>query len=234
MIRTLAIDTSSRTASIALLQDEVILYELSVNVGLNHSVVLLPAFDQMLHALGLDMEKIDLFACTTGPGSFTGLRIAAGTIKGFAMASGKPIVGVSSLDALSLNAACSPYPVCPLLDARKGQVYTALYRSSEVGFPQKITADKVAGMDSVLAEVSEMGNVVFLGDGAAVYRTLIDGALGAKAVFLSGAHQSIRASAVGLLGLRSFREGKAIDPISLIPHYLRLSEAEMKGAPHVA
>lgn len=234
MIRTLAIDTSSKTASVALLQDEVILYELSVNVGLNHSVILMPAIDRMLRLAGLDVEDIDLFACTSGPGSFTGLRIAAGTIKGFAMASNKPIVGVSSLDALSLNAACSSYLICPLLDARKGQVYTALYRPGEGGFPRKITADKVAGIESVLNEVNEMGNVIFLGDGAAVYRDLIDRAMGAQAVFLPAAHHSIRASAVGLLGLRSFEEGKLVDSVSLIPHYLRLSEAEMKGAPYPA
>ena len=230
MIRALAIDTSTKTASIALLYDDEIRYEVTVNAGLNHSVVLLPAIDHMLHLAGLLQEEIDLFACTIGPGSFTGLRIAAGTVKGFAMALGKPIAGVSSLDALSLNAASSPYLICPMLDARKGQVYTALYKPKAGGYTEKITADQVTHIDSFLADVKRHGKTVFIGDGAAAYRELIAGSLGENAAFMSPAHQYIRASAVGLLGVMNFKDGKIVNPISLTPYYLRLSEAEAKQA----
>jgi len=230
MIRTLAIDTSTKTASIALLADDVILYEATVNVGVNHSVVLLPAIDEMLRLTGQSLENIDLYACTTGPGSFTGLRIGAGTIKGFALAAAKPIAGVSTLDALSLNAASGPYPICPLLDARKGQVYTALYKPGAGGYTEKIGAEKVTSVDYVLKELGEIDKIVFLGDGAQAYRDVIVGSLGNRAVFLSGAHQYIRASAVGLLGVMGCREGRTLDPVGFTPHYLRLSEAEMKQA----
>jgi tRNA threonylcarbamoyladenosine biosynthesis protein TsaB len=230
MIRTLAIDTSTKTASIALLYDDEIRYEVTVNAGLNHSVVLLPAINHMMHLAGLMHEEIDLFACTIGPGSFTGLRIAAGTVKGFAMALGRPIAGISSLDALSLNAASSTHLICPMLDARKGQVYTALYKSNAGGYTEKITADKVTHIDSILADVEKHGKIVFLGDGAAAYRELITGSLGEKAAFMSPAHQYIRASAVGLLGVMNFKDGKIVNPVNLAPHYLRLSEAEVKQA----
>ncbi len=230
MIRTLAIDTSTKTASVALLADDVILYEATINVGVNHSIVLLPAIDEMMRLTGQSLENIDLFACTTGPGSFTGLRIGAGTIKGFAMAAGKPIAGVSTLDALSLNAASGACPVCPLLDARKGQVYTALYKPCADGHPVKIVAEQVTSIEHVLGELREFDKVIFLGDGAQVYREVIVGSLGNRAVFLSSAHQSIRASAVGLLGMMDIKEGRTLNPVSFTPHYLRLSEAEMKQA----
>ena len=116
---TLAIDTSSESASIALLRDDDILSEIFINLDVNHSVVLLPALHHLMRLSRLEPNEIDLFACTIGPGSFTGLRVGASTVKGLALALGRPIAGVSTLEALAFNITGHEIPVCPMLDAKK-------------------------------------------------------------------------------------------------------------------
>lgn len=221
---TLAIDTSTSTAACALMEEERVCAEMLINLGINHSTSLLPSIDFIIKLAGIRMADIDLYACTVGPGSFTGLRIGASTVKGFAMATGKPIAGVSTLDALALNMTSATRLICPMLDAKKKQVYTALYRMADTFDIEKISEEKAIEVEKFLPEIHE--NCVFCGDGALAYQDIIKELLTGQASFTSPIHQHIRAAAVGLLGIRKFRANDVLNPFTFTPHYLRASEAE--------
>ena len=222
----LAIDTSTKSASIALLRDNEILSEIFVNLDVNHSAVLLPALDHLLRLSRIEPGGIDLFACTIGPGSFTGLRVGASTIKGLALATGKPIAGVSTLEALAFNITGAEISVCPMLDAKKDQVYTALYRIGGDYTLEKIESERVTGVRDFLQCIDE--NVIFVGDGAVKYAGLISEMLPGKSYFASACHQHVRAGVVGLLGRKKYSEGDVLDSVTFAPVYLRVSEAEMR------
>lgn len=224
----LAIDTSTTSASIALLQDDDIVAETFVNLDLNHSVVLLPALNHLLKLSRVEMGRIDLFACTIGPGSFTGLRVGASTIKGLALATGRPIAGVSTLEALAFNCAGSAISVCPMLDARKNQVYTALYRAGRDETLEEVESERVTEVREFLQCIEE---AIFLGDGAVKYSGIIRDALPGRSYFVSSFHHHVRASAVGLLGRRKYSRGDVLDSVAFAPVYLRVSEAEAKRFP---
>jgi len=222
----LAIDTSSKSASIALLRDSDILSEIVVNLDVNHSLILLPAVDHLLRLSRIEPEEIDLFACTIGPGSFTGLRVGASTVKGLALATGKPIAGVSTLEALAFNITGPETTVCPMLDAKKDQVYTALYRTGRDYALEKIVSERVTYVRGFLQFIDE--KVIFVGDGAVKYAGLISEMLPGKSYFASVCHQHVRAAVVGLLGRKKYSEGDVLDSVNFAPTYLRVSEAEMK------
>ena len=225
---TLAIDTSTSTAGIVLLEEETIRAEVLINLGINHSASLLPSINHIFSLAGIKMADIDFFACTLGPGSFTGLRIGASTVKGFAMATGKPVVGVSTLDALALNMTNSSMLICPMLDAKKKQVYTALYRADLHNSSERICEEEAVEVEKFLLSIHE--NCIFLGDGAFVYQDVIKKTLPGHAYFTSPIHQHIRAAAVGLLGIRKFQANDTLNLFTFTPHYLRMSEAEIKKA----
>jgi tRNA threonylcarbamoyladenosine biosynthesis protein TsaB len=222
----LAVDTSTKTAGIALLNDDEILFDIFVNLGINHSIVLLPALHDLCRLSCVDIGSIDLFVCTIGPGSFTGLRVGASTVKGLAMATDKPVVGVSTLDALAFNIVGSEKLVCPMLDAKKNQVYTTLFRIAQDSILEKIESEKVIDVEEFLRRMDE--DAIFVGDGAIKYAGLINDILPGKSFFASYWHQYVRASAVGLLGRRKYFEGDVLDSLTFTPRYLRLSEAEVK------
>ena len=222
----LAIDTSSKSASIALLRDDDILSEVFFNLDVNHSVVLLPALHHLLKLSRIEPDEIDLFTCTIGPGSFTGLRVGASTIKGLALATGKPIAGVSSLEALAFNIEGREIPVCPMLDARKGQVYTALYRTGRDYTLETIKGERVTDVRGFLECIDE--EVIFVGDGSVKYAELIMEMLPGKSYFASGCHQHVRAAVVGVLGKIKYLEGDVLDSVTFAPVYIRPSDAEMK------
>ena len=222
----LAVDTSSKSASIALLRDDDVLSEIFFNLDVNHSVVLLPALHHLLRLSGIELNKIDLFACTIGPGSFTGLRVGASTIKGLALATEKPIAGVSTLEALAFNITCSKIIVCPMLDAKKDQVYTALYRTAQDYTLEEIKSERVTDVRGFLQCIDE--EVIFVGDGSVKYAGLISDMLPGKCYFASGCHQYVRAAVVGVLGKKKYSEGDVLDSVTFAPVYLRASEAEMK------
>jgi tRNA threonylcarbamoyladenosine biosynthesis protein TsaB len=225
----LAIDTSMKSASIALLRDSDILCETLVNLDVNHSLVLLPALDHLLGLSRIDPEMIDLFACTIGPGSFTGLRVGASTIKGLALATGRPIAGVSTLEALAFNIIGSQILICPMLDAKKDQVYTALYRTGRDCTLEQIESERVTDVRGFLQCIDE--EVIFVGDGAVKCAGLISEMLPGKSYFAAGCHQHVRAAVVGILGKKKYSEGDVLDSVTLAPSYLRASEAEMKRFP---
>jgi len=223
---TLAIDTSTKTGSVALLEYDCILAECLINVSINHSETLLPTIENVLSIAGVKIVEIDLFAFTAGPGSSTGLRISASTVKGLALATSKPVVSVSTMDALASNVANSTITICPMLDARKKEVYTALYRSSRSGILEKIDREKVVSPEKFLKSIKE--DVIFLGDGARNHVRLIGEILPDKSYFAPSHLQYVRASAVGFIGTKKFNDGDTLDLATFTPQYLRVSEAESK------
>lgn len=223
---TLAIDTATKTAGVALLDDEQILAEHFFNLSVNHSETVLPAVYRSLELAGIGIAGVGLIALTVGPGSFTGLRIGASTVKGLALSTGTTVVGVSTLEALACNAAAFPGVICTLLDARKGEVYAGLYRIDGEGFPEPVLEERVVTPGEILPHVQ--GDALFLGDGLAAAAGLIAGRPAGITHFLPPNLQSIRASSVALVGRRKRQRGEALDLTTFVPRYLRRSEAEIR------
>lgn len=223
---TLALDTVTPTIGVALVNGDELLAEVYLNRGRHHAELLLPALQQTCRLAGVGMDRIDLFACTTGPGSFTGVRIGVSTLKGLGMAGGKPLVGISALEALALNVMPTTRTVCTLLDARKGQVYAGLFRMGREGFPEPVLPESLSVLESYLATLP--GEVLFVGDGATRYGGQISQALAARATFAGPLQGAIRGAAVAWIGQRRYLQGRGEDPFTLSPRYLRLAEAEAK------
>lgn len=220
---TLAFDTSSKSAAVAVLRDDVILYDAVIHNGLNHSEVLLPAIEQACLQAGIKIAEIDLFACTIGPGSFTGLRIGAATLKGFLVAAQKPAVGVSSLAALALNAGKTSKRICSIMDAGRGQVYTARFEYDKDGLLTQIGDEQILNPADVKPDAEN--EAVVMDSAAARYADMM--ALDQHAVF---AKQYIRASCVGILGREKFARNELLNPDTFTPLYLRSADAQLKKA----
>jgi tRNA threonylcarbamoyladenosine biosynthesis protein TsaB len=228
-MRILAIDSAAGSVSAAVLEDERLLAEGTSNAGRNASVDLLPMAAFVLRAAGIRIGDVDLIACTDGPGSFTGLRIGVATVKGLALATGKPLIGVSSLRALACNPARPGMTICSMIDARRSQVYAALFETDGRGSLRQLRPDGLADVADYAGGLGG-GGVVFVGSGAARYTEEIRRVLGSAASIASDHHHLIRAAAVGRLGWKDYRESGPSDPVRFLPRYLRISDAERKGS----
>jgi len=224
---TLAFDTSSKTVAVAILRDNVILYDTLINVDLNHSEVLLPAIDQACLQTKIKVSEIDLFACTIGPGSFTGLRIGVSTLKGLMLATEKPAVGISSLMALALNVSKSSRIICSVMDAGRGQVYIAYFQHNKKGLLEQIGTDKVVNPADIEHDYKQ--EVLFVGDGAVKYADIISEAK-KNFCIASIQQQYIRASSVGILGIEKFNRNELLNSETFVPVYLRSADARIKKA----
>ncbi|MEE9911128.1 MAG: tRNA (adenosine(37)-N6)-threonylcarbamoyltransferase complex dimerization subunit type 1 TsaB [Deltaproteobacteria bacterium] len=223
---TLAFDTSSKTASVSLLRDQTVLYDTVINKGLNHSEVLLPAIDEACRLTGTGLKEIDLFACTLGPGSFTGLRIGISTLKGFMVATGKPAAGVSTLAALALNVDQKEKVIGSMMDAGRGQVYLAYYRYDQDGILKQLEEERALDPQSIVDY--DQDEVIYVGDGAIKYADVIRTRLNHKNKMASPAKQFICASAVGILAIEKYRRNDLLDVASCVPVYLRSADAIVK------
>jgi tRNA threonylcarbamoyladenosine biosynthesis protein TsaB len=223
---TLAFDTTSKTAAVALLKDKEILYDTIVNTGLNHSEVILPAIDQALRRERIKITDIDLFACTIGPGSFTGVRIGVSTIKGLMLATSKPAAGISSLAALALNAGKTSKLICSVMDAGRGQVYAAFYRYDKNEYLEQIGMEKAVHPKNILSNIDE--EIYLVGDGAIKYADII--CKNKKIIINSKLPKYIQASSVGILGIKKFHRKDLLNTETLIPVYLRPADALPKKA----
>ncbi len=223
---TLAFDTSSQTVAVAILRENAILYDTIINIDLNHSEVLLPVINQACLQTGIKIADVDLFACTIGPGSFTGLRMGAGTLKGLMLATGKPAAGVSSLAALALNAGKSSKIICSVMDAGRGQVYLARFAYKENGDLAQLCEDKVLNPADMEHDSDE--DVIFIGDGAVKYADIITSTNNKKISIASALQQYIRASSVGILGIEKYKRNELLDARTFVPIYLRSADAVMK------
>jgi tRNA threonylcarbamoyladenosine biosynthesis protein TsaB len=224
----LAIDTSTSLASIAIAVDEQIVAESLLNTSRTLSARLVPEIERLLATAGLAISDVDLFASSVGPGSFTGVRGGVATIQGLALAVGKTCAGFSSLAMLAMNFSLSKALVCPLLDARKSELYGALYDCSSP-IPSACINDcvlpPVALLDQVAATTGEP--VVFVGDGAVRYHDQISDRLGDQALFAPFPFHSPHAANGVLLALHASRRGELLEPGQLLPDYLRASDAEL-------
>ncbi len=225
-MKVLAVETSTMSGSVALLEDDVLISEYLLNIKVTHSERLMPTIDRILRDSAVSFSQIDGLIVSTGPGSFTGLRIGLSTIKGIALAGGKPVVSISTLDVLANNVNFAKYSVCPLLDARKGEIYTALYRLDGKGRPCPVTPYLALDPQQWLKYITT--KTIFLGEGLKVYRQLIEEGLKDLAVFAPTDYNYPRASVLGRLGLDKLCRGEVADITSLAPTYLRRSEAEIK------
>ncbi|MCI2035664.1 MAG: tRNA (adenosine(37)-N6)-threonylcarbamoyltransferase complex dimerization subunit type 1 TsaB [Oscillospiraceae bacterium] len=217
----LAIDSSATAASAALTRDGKVLGEFYCNVGLTHSQTLMPMVRDLLKNTRVGLEKVDLFAVSAGPGSFTGIRIGVASIKGLAFPSGKPCVGVSTLEAIAQNLSHLDCTVCAVMDARCGQVYNAVFRS-EGGRLERLTADRAISAEDLAKECKEYAKPLFLvGDGAKLcYNRQGFQTIGAQIPPEPLLYQH----AVGVAKTASL--GKAVSPAALMPVYLRPAQAE--------
>ncbi len=220
----LSLDTTSFAGSAALLKDEVLIAEVNSVSSLTHSERLLPAVDLMLRFKGLKLQDIDGFALAVGPGSFTGIRIGMSTIKSFAYVTKKPVAPVSTLQALALKIK-SPYHklLCPLIDAKKGEIYAALYEK-EGGEMKEIISQGCTSPDVFLSQLPSNRFIHFIGSGSQAYKKKIFQYFKDKARFSS--RSLFTAYEVGVLGSRILKEKKGLDFRELKPLYLRKSQAE--------
>ena len=225
-MKILAIDSSGMVASVAVLQDEVLIAEYTVNYKKTHSQTLLPMLDEIVGMTESDLAGIDAIAVAAGPGSFTGLRIGASTAKGLGLALDIPLVAVPTVDALACNLFGTEGLVCPMMDARRQQVYTGLYRTSgyqlEIVEPQKALAvEEMAGHCNRYGEP-----VIFLGDGVPVYAQTLEELLTVPYSFAPAHLSRQRAGAVAMLGMEYYKRGNTVTAAEFVPEYLRVSQAE--------
>jgi tRNA threonylcarbamoyladenosine biosynthesis protein TsaB len=224
--RILGIDTATSWGSLGLIDDDEVIAEYALFREETHSARLVPAIQALLKEARLDLNEIDGIAVSLGPGSFTGLRVGLSTVKGLALAAEKPVVGVPTLDALASNLPFTPYLICPILDARKGEVYTALYKDEGGGRVERLTSYQVLS-PTVLLEQLPSQETVFLGNGVQVYGDFVRGQLGEKALFAPPHLSFLRGSTVAELGLGRVMHGEQDDIASMVPIYVRPSDAEI-------
>ena len=224
-MKVLAIDTSSVVATCAVLDEEKLLGEYTLNQDMTHSERLIPMIKTLMDSLKLKPEDIDLFAGSVGPGSFTGLRIGLATIKGLAHVVDKSVIGISTLEALAFNV---PFDgiVIPIMDARRDRVYTGIYRW-ENGKLLNIMEPTILNIDELLDIVdSKYEKVLFNGDGTLVFKDRIDEKLKDKALYAPISLNMAKASSIGELALLKWEEGCQENYFNLSPDYLRESQAQ--------
>lgn len=227
MTTILAADTSTSVNTVALWRDGVILAETLSACGKRHSERLLLTVEWTLEEAGLRLADVDALAISIGPGSFTGLRIGVAAWKGLALGLERRLLGVPTLDAMTRTGLFHDVLACPLLDARMGEVYGAIYRYCGTA-REKLAPDRVGTVESVLSSLPA-GPVWFLGDGAALYRERILRCV-PDAMFAPARLAVPRASAVAEEAAMLLSQGAATDPARVAPVYLRQSQAELNRA----
>jgi tRNA threonylcarbamoyladenosine biosynthesis protein TsaB len=228
----LAIETATMCGSVALLSGNRCLAEHSVDTATTHSRRLIQQVAQVMRETETEWQQLDGIAVSLGPGSFTGLRIGLGTAKGLAMATNRPLLGVPTLDGLARQLIAPPASrVCALLDARKNEVYAAFYACNPEGIPARI-GEYLVLKPAELAGLIEAPTIL-IGDGAVVYRDLFREALGVSAIFTPLRAFFPRASTIGLIASEMHGDHDFADQDTVVPIYVRPSEAELTIKPKV-
>ena len=229
-MKILGLDSSGLVASAALWEDDILLAEYTTNYKKTHSQTLLPMLDEIRNMIDLDMTSIDAIAIAAGPGSFTGLRIGAATAKGLGLALDKPLVEVPTLEGLAYNLCGCTQFICPLMDARRNQVYTGIYEFEKVNstYELRVIENQCAvDISDIIAKLNEMGReVIFLGDGVPVYRKVIEEQMQIPYSFAAANNNRQRAASVAALGAVYYAQGKTVTAAGHQPEYLRKSQAE--------
>lgn len=236
-MRVLAVDSSGLVATVAIVEENdseaKTIAEYTTNFKKTHSQTLLPMLDEVVKMTEIDLDTIDAIAVSGGPGSFTGLRIGSATAKGLGLALGKPLIHVPTVDGLAYNFCYTDQIVCPIMDARRNQVYTGIYRF-ENDKMVVLEAQMAVGIEELaekLCQYEDLG-VIFLGDGVPVHRLKLEKELmSGRRISFAPAHMNHqRAATVGALGLLYLKEGKTETATEHKPDYLRVSQAERERA----
>lgn len=229
-MRILALDSSGLVATVAIVEEEQILAEYTVNYKKTHSQTLLPMLDEIVKMTEFDLQTIDAIAVAGGPGSFTGLRIGSATAKGLGLALNKPLIHIPTVDGLAYNLYGNAGLICPIMDARRNQVYTGLYRFEGERF-EIVEAQMPISLEELMEKLNAYGETVtFLGDGVPVYREQLEKGLCIKHYFAPAHKNRQSAAAVGTLAIQYLKEGRTETAMEHQPDYLRLSQAERERA----
>ena len=239
-MKVLAIDSSGMTATVAVVEDTQTIAEYTVNFKKTHSQTLLPMIDTMGKMIELDLKSIDAIAVAGGPGSFTGLRIGSATAKGLGLALEKPLIHVPTVDGLAYNLYGCQDIICPIMDARRKQVYTGMYTFARRELEESketelvldvLEAQNASPIDELIERLNIHGRpVVFLGDGVPVYQDVIREKMRVPFSFAPASANRQRAAVVGALGIQYYKEGKVETAMEHQPDYLRVSQAERERA----
>lgn len=229
-MKLLALDSSGLVASVAVVEDDNMLAEYTVNYKKTHSQTLLPMLDEIVRMTEQDLGTVDAIAVAAGPGSFTGLRIGSATAKGLGLALDKPLISVPTVDALAFNLYGCSARICPIMDARRSQVYTGVYTFAGDEF-RVLSPQRPQVVSELVEELNAAeGEVIFLGDGVPVYRKVLEEQMKVPFRFAPAHCNKQRAACVAVLGMRYFREGKCETAAEHAPDYLRPSQAERERA----
>lgn len=229
-MKILAVDSSSLTASVAIVEEDVTIVEYTVNYKKTHSQTLLPMLDEIIKMTEQDLSTVDGIALAAGPGSFTGLRIGSATVKGLAQALNKPIIPVPTVDGLAGNLYGTDKLICPLMDARRNQTYTGLYefvKKEETYELQCLKKQCAVDLSEILEEINARNReVIFLGDGVPVFQEVIKEKVTVPYTFAPNTCNRQRAAVIGFLGMQLLKQGVFESAKEHAPEYLRLSQAE--------
>ena len=225
-MKLLALDSSGLVASVAILDGETLVAEYTLNYKKTHSQTLLPMLDEIVKMTQTELSEVDAIAVAAGPGSFTGLRIGSATAKGLGLALNKPIISVPTLEGIACNFYGTDALICPMMDARRKQVYTGFYRFE--GGEMKVLKEQCAqSVEDTLDQLRKYNeSVIFLGDGVPVYHDEIMEKMGESAIFAPAHANRQRAAAVGALAQVYFAQGIYESADEFVPDYLRKSQAE--------
>ena len=222
-MKILSLDSSADVGTVAICEDDRLLAEMTVNTGNTHSESLLPTVEAVLKITGTDINDIDLFACSTGPGSFTGVRIGVATIKGIAYGKGKPCASISTLEALAQNLKGFNGIICPVMNARRNQVYNALFECKD-SVITRLTPDRAISIEELDSELAEKNMPVYLcGDG---YGITEKGFVHTKVCNVPYRMRLASAYGVALCAIEAYNNKDVLNDASLVPIYLRPSQAE--------
>ena len=229
-MKILGIESSGLVASVAVVEDDQLLAEYTINYKKTHSQTLLPMLDEIKKMVDLSLEEIDAIAVAAGPGSFTGLRIGSATAKGLGLALNKPLVEIPTVDGIAYQMYGHSRMICPLMDARRNQVYTGLYKFEDTKEGHEFVVKKeqcAISIDEIISEINACNEpVVFLGDGVPVYKEILVNSLQVPYEFAPAYCNRQRGASVAALGAVCFAKGKTVTAAEHKPDYLRLSQAE--------
>ncbi len=225
-VKILAIESSGLVASAAIATETTLLAEYTVNFKKTHSQTLLPMVEEIVSMLGIDLKDLDAIAVAEGPGSFTGLRIGCATAKGLGLALNKPIIPVPTTQGIAVNVYGTEGILCPLMDAKRNQVYTGLYRYNKEGFI--VVEDQMAiSIEEIVEKVNKLGeSVTYLGDGVEVFASILSEKTTVPFSFAPMHCSKQRAGALAMRAIQLYHAGIVQTAAEHEPNYLRLSQAE--------
>ncbi len=225
-MKILALDSSGLVAGVAVIEDDILLGEYTVNYKKTHSQTLLPMLDEVARMIELDLDTVDAIAVAAGPGSYTGLRIGSATAKGLGFALDKPLIHVPTVDAMACSLWGCADLVCPLMDARREQTYTGLYRLTDHEL-EILVSQRAVPIGDIVKEVNRFREpVVFLGDGVPVFAEYLEQYCEVPYSFAPAHLNRQRAASVAWLGMQYAKEGRLETAAEHSPDYLRISQAE--------